>query len=211
MEKVFGYIRVSSKDQNIERQLKEMLSLGIEERDIFVDKSTGKSFDRPGYQTLKRILRKGDILYVHSIDRFGRNYQEIQREWEEITKDIRADIRVIDMPLLDTTKHKDTLGSFVNDLVLQVLAFIAERERENIKKRQREGIEAAKAKGKHLGRPAITLETLTYEQRRLLKENYDRWKRKEMTAIQFMEILGLKKSTFYKIMKMYEKRKNSDQ
>ncbi|MBH8605851.1 recombinase family protein [Thermoactinomyces sp. CICC 10522] len=140
---LFGYIRVSSKDQNIDRQMEEMLALGIEERDIFINKESGKDFDRTNYQALKRFLRKGDILYIKSIDRFGRNSREIKREWEEITQEIGADIRVIDMPLLDTTKHKDTLGSFVSDLVLQVLAFMAERERENIKQRQREGIAIA--------------------------------------------------------------------
>lgn len=210
MQKVFGYIRVSSKDQNIDRQMKEMLDLGIEERDIFIDKESGKDFDRPNYQALKRFLRKGDILYIKSIDRFGRNSRQIKREWEEITQEIGADIRVIDMPLLDTTQYKDTLGTFVSDLVLQVLAFVAERERENIKQRQREGIAIAKAKGKHLGRPAITLETLTPDQRRLLEDNYGRWKRKEITAVQFMKVLGLKKGTFYKLMKEYGQLKHID-
>lgn len=206
MKKTFGYIRVSSKDQNIDRQLAEMKALGIDERDIYIDKESGKDFNRPMYQALKRVLRAGDLLYVKSIDRFGRNSREIKREWEEITQDIGADIRVIDMPLLDTTQHKDTLGNFVSDLVLQVLSFVAEKERENIRQRQAEGIAVAKAKGKHLGRPRISLDTLTKQQRQLLDENYQRWKANEITAVQFMDILGLKKTTFYKIVKEYEER-----
>lgn len=202
--RVLGYIRVSSKDQNIDRQLEEMLALGIEERDIFIDKESGKDFNREQYQIMKRVLREGDLLYVKSIDRFGRNSREIKREWEDITQNIKADIRVIDMPLLDTTQYKDTLGTFVSDLVLQVLAFVAERERENIRQRQAEGIAIAKAKGKHLGRPAITLDTLTKEQMAKLKGNYQRWRNKEITAVEFMNMLGLKKNTFYKIMKEYE-------
>jgi len=204
MKKTFGYIRVSSKDQNIDRQLAEMKALGIDDRDIYIDKESGKDFDRPMYQALKRTLRAGDLLYVKSIDRFGRNSREIKREWEEITQDIGADIRVIDMPLLDTTQHKDTLGNFVSELVLQVLSFVAEKERENIRQRQAEGIAVAKAKGKHLGRPRVSLDTLTKQQRQLFDENYPRWKAQEITAVQFMHVLGIKKTTFYKIVKEYE-------
>ncbi|MDF2790471.1 MAG: bin3, partial [Neobacillus sp.] len=158
--KIFGYIRVSSKDQNIDRQLNEMLELGINDRDIFIDKESGKNFNRPQYKALKQCLREGDLLYIKSIDRFGRNSKEIKKEWEIITSEIKADISVIDMPLLDTTQHKDTLGTFVSDLILQVFSFVAEKEREDINRRQREGIESAKAKGKHLGRPNINLESL---------------------------------------------------
>ncbi|MEH7743638.1 recombinase family protein [Neobacillus drentensis] len=160
--KTFGYIRVSSKDQNIDRQLNEMLKLGINERDIFIDKESGKNFDRPQYTALKQCLREGDLLYIKSIDRFGRNSKEIKKEWETITSEIKADIKVIEMPLLDTTQHKDTLGTFVSDLVLQVLSFVAEKEREDINRRQREGIESAKAKGKHLGRPKIEILIFCY-------------------------------------------------
>jgi DNA invertase Pin-like site-specific DNA recombinase len=206
MKKTFGYIRVSSKDQNIDRQLAEMKALGIDDRDIYIDKESGKDFDRPMYQALKRTLRAGDLLYVKSIDRFGRNSREIKREWQEITQEIGADIRVIDMPLLDTTQHKDTLGNFVSELVLQVLSFVAEKERENIRQRQAEGIAVAKAKGKHLGRPRVSLDTLTKKQRQLLDENYPRWKSGEITAVQFMDMLELKKTTFYKIVKEYEAR-----
>nr|WP_263326065.1 recombinase family protein [Neobacillus sp. Marseille-Q6967] len=202
--KTFGYIRVSSKDQNIDRQLNDMLKLGINERDILIDKESGKNFNRPQYTALKQCLREGDLLYIKSIDRFGRNSKEIKKEWEIITSEIKADIKVIDMPLLDTTQHKDTLGTFVSDLVLQVLSFVAEKEREDINKRQREGIESAKAKGKHLGRPKISLQLLTDEQKIILKVNYEPWKRKEITSVDFMNKITLKKNTFYKIIKEYE-------
>jgi DNA invertase Pin-like site-specific DNA recombinase len=202
--KIFGYIRVSSKDQNIDRQLNEMLELGINERDIFIDKESGKNFNRPQYKALKQCLREGDLLYIKSIDRFGRNSKEIKKEWEIITSEIKADIRVIDMPLLDTTQHKDTLGTFVSDLVLQVLSFVAEKEREDINRRQREGIESAKAKGKHLGRPKISLESLNEKQKAILKTKYESWKKNEITAVEFMNKMDLKKNTFYKIMKEYE-------
>jgi DNA invertase Pin-like site-specific DNA recombinase len=200
-QKVFGYIRVSAKDQNPDRQLHEMLELGIDERDIFIDKQSGKDFDRPNYQALKRCLREGDLLYIKSIDRFGRNSKEIKKEWESITQELKADIRVMDMPLLDTTQYKDTLGSFVSELVLQVLAFVAERERDNIKQRQKEGITIAKAKGKHLGRPKIEL---TIQQQETLKNLYPKWKAEEITAVHFMRELGLKKNTFYRTINKYE-------
>lgn len=202
--KIFAYIRVSAKDQNPDRQLFEMKRLGVNERDIFIDKESGKNFDRIQYQALKQCLRQGDLLYIKSIDRFGRNSKEIKKEWEYITQEIKADIKVIDMPLLDTTQHKDTLGTFVSDLVLQVLSFVAERERENIRQRQSEGIAVAKAKGKHLGRPQINLDTLSKEQKLMLGLNYPRWQSKEITAVQFIGLLGLKKNTFYKIVKEYQ-------
>jgi DNA invertase Pin-like site-specific DNA recombinase len=202
--KTFAYIRVSSKDQNEARQLKEMLDLGINERDIFIDKESGKDFNRPQYQALKQCLREGDLLYIKSIDRFGRNSKEIKKEWEDITQNTNADIKVIDMPLLDTTQHKDTLGTFVSDLVLQVLAFVSERERENILQRQAEGITVAKAKGKHLGRPQLNLSTLSKYQRQMLKQNYQKWKSTEITGVEFADMLQLKKNSFYKIVKEYE-------
>lgn len=202
--KKFGYARVSSKTQNVDRQIIDLKNLGIDERDIFVDIASGKDFKRDNFQTLKRVLREGDILYIHSIDRFGRNSKEIKAEWEEITQNIKADIVVIDMPILDTTQHKDTLGSFVSDLVLQVLAFVAESERNQIKKRQAEGIAAAKAKGKVLGRPSKNLNTLSPEQQKTLKTLFPQWKNSEITASQFMSSLNLKRNTFYKIVKEYE-------
>jgi DNA invertase Pin-like site-specific DNA recombinase len=203
-KKTFFYIRVSSKDQNEARQLSEIKELGIEERDIFIDKESGKDFNRPQYQALKQCLREGDLLYIKSIDRFGRNSKEIKKEWEDITQNIKADIRVIDMPLLDTTQHKDILGTFVSDLVLQVLAFVSERERDNILQRQAEGIKVAKAQGKHLGRPQLNLGTISKQQHHTLVQNYHKWKNKEITGVQFMKLLDLKKNTFYKILDEYE-------
>lgn len=202
--KTFGYIRVSSRDQNEARQLEEMLKLGIDDRDIFIDKESGKDFNRPQYLTLKDRLREGDLLYIKSIDRFGRNSKQIKSEWEDITQNIKADIKVLDMPLLDTTQYKDQLGTFVSELVLQVLSFVAERERENIRQRQAEGIAIAKSKGKHLGRPSISLETLTKDQLQTLEKNYKSWKDKETSGVQFATLLNLKKNTFYKILKEYE-------
>ncbi|PEQ90722.1 DNA recombinase [Bacillus sp. AFS006103] len=204
-KKIFGYIRVSSKDQNEARQLKEILEMGVHDRDIFIDKESGKDFNRSQYQALKQCLREGDLLYIKSIDRFGRNSKEIKREWEDITQNIKADIKVLDMPLLDTTQYKDTLGTFVSDLVLQVLAFVSERERENILQRQAEGISVAKAKGKHLGRPQLNLSKLSKYQRQTLEQNYQKWKSKEITGVQFMTLLELKKNSFYKIVGEYKK------
>lgn len=197
MQKIFAYIRVSSSDQNIDRQLKEMLDIGINERDIYIDKQSGKDFDRPQYKALKTVLRDGDIVYIKSIDRFGRNSREIKKEWEQITQEIKADIKVLDMPLLDTTQYKDLIGNFVSSLVLEVLSFVAEQERVNIKQRQQEGIKIAKAKGKHLGRPKAELPS-QWEQ------VYKEWKLKNITAVRAMEKLNLSKSTFYKLIKQYE-------
>lgn len=197
MQKVFGYIRVSSMDQNIDRQLQEMLEIGIEERDIYIDKQSGKNFDRPQYKALKTILRSGDIVYIKSIDRFGRNSREIKREWEEMTQNIGADIKVLDMPILDTTQYKDLIGNFVSNLVLEVLSFVAEQERDNIKQRQQEGIRIAKSKGKHLGRPKTKFPNHW-------EEIYKQWKLDKITGVKAMEELNLKKSTFYKLVKQYE-------
>ena len=194
----FGYIRVSSKDQNEGRQFEAMKENGIDERDIFMDKQSGKDFNRAQYQLLKRIIRKGDVLYIHSLDRFGRNKEEILQEWNDITKNIQADIVVLDMPLLDTTQFKDSLGTFIADLVLQILSWMAEEERDRIRKRQREGIDVALQNGVAFGRPKVQV---TEE----FKEVYDRWKSEEITAVKGMEELGVKKTTFYKLVKEYEK------
>lgn len=203
-QKVFAYIRVSTKEQNEMRQKQAMLDLGVDERDIFIDKQTGKNFDRPQYQIMKQCLRESDLLLLHSIDRFGRNAREIKNEWEDITQNIKADIRVLDMPLLDTTQHKDVLGTFISELVLQVLAFVSQREIENTKKRQSEGIAIAKAEGRYLGRPKVNLSTLKKSQIRIIEENFDKWKNGEITATYFMNLLELKRNSFYKIMKEYE-------
>ena len=157
MTNVYGYARVSSTDQHEDRQMRALLSYEVAEQNIYLDKQSGKDFDRPQYQKLLYQLRKGDLLYVMSIDRLGRNYEEIQQQWRILTKDIGIDVCVIDMPLLDTRYGKDLLGTFIADLVLQILSFTAQNERENIKKRQAQGIAAAKAKGVKFGRPPIPL------------------------------------------------------
>jgi len=195
--KKFGYIRVSSKDQNEGRQLEAMKKLGLSERDVFMDKQSGKDFERAQYQLLKRIIRKNDVLYIHSLDRFGRNKEEILNEWNDITKNIQADIVVMDMPLLDTTQYKDSLGTFIADLVLQILSWMAEEERDRIRKRQREGIDVALQNGTIFGRPKVTV---TEE----FKEAYTILKSGEITAVKTMQEIGVKKTTFYKLVREYE-------
>lgn len=193
----FGYIRVSSKDQNEGRQLEAMKQVGIDERDIFIDKQSGKDFNRQKYQLVKMMLREGDILYVQSLDRFGRNKEAILNEWKDITKNIKAHIIVIDMPLLDTTKYQDNLGNLITDLVLQILSWLAEEERSKIKVRQQEGIHLAKKQGKHLGRPKaeITDEFITA---------YNTWKTGTITAVEAMKQANLTKTTFYRLVKRHE-------
>jgi len=196
--KKFGYERVSTKDQNEARQRESLLQMGIDERDIYTDKQSGKNFDRPRYQLLKEILREGDILYVHSLDRFGRNKEEILNEWRELTKEKGVDIVVLDMPLLDTTKNKDNLGSLIADLVLQILSWMAEEEREKIRTRQREGIDIALKKGVKFGRPKNPIPEN-------FGEVYAEWKNGEITATKAMKQLNIKKNAFYKFVKEYEK------
>lgn len=193
----YGYIRVSSKEQNEERQIAAMREQGIDNRDIFIDKVSGKDFQREQYQLLKRILRPGDVLYIHSLDRFGRNKEQIVEEWNAITKELQADIVVLDMPLLDTTQYKDSMGTFIADLVLQILSWMAQEERERIRKRQREGIDVAMQQGKTFGRPKaqITDEFMSV---------YDAWKKGELTAVQAMQQAQIKKTTFYKLVKQLE-------
>ena len=155
MQEEYGYVRVSSTDQNEDRQMLEMKKLGIKQSNTFLDKQSGKDFNRPSYQKLLTKLKKGDLLYVKSIDRLGRNYKEIQDQWRILTKDMEVDVVIIDMPMLDTRTYKDLMGTFIADLVLQVLSFVAENERVNIRKRQEEGIKAAKLRGVEFGRPII--------------------------------------------------------
>lgn len=195
----FGYIRVSSKDQKEGRQMESMKNQGLNERDIFIDKQSGKDFNRVNYQLLKRIIRKGDILYIHSLDRFGRNKEEILQEWNDITKNIQADIIVLDMPLLDTTQYKDSMGTFIADLVLQIPSWMAQEERDRIRKRQREGIDVALQSGVKFGRPRI----YTTEE---FKDIYKLWKSREITVVTAMKELDLKKkkTTFYRLVKEYE-------
>ena len=160
---VHGYIRVSSRDQNEERQLIALKEVGVPEKNIYLDKQSGKDFERPQYQKLLRKLKKDDLLYIKSIDRLGRNYEEILQQWRILTKGKGIDIVVLDMPLLDTRRGKDLMGIFLSDIVLQVLSFVAENERTNIKQRQAEGIAAAKAQGIKLGRPPLPLPDNFYE------------------------------------------------
>lgn len=194
--KTFGYCRVSSTDQKEDRQLEAMLELGINERDIFVDKCSGKNFDRPQYQALKVQLREGDILVIKSIDRLGRNYKQICEEWREITREIKANIKVLDMPVLDTTRTEGLIGEVISDIVLQLLSYVAEQERAFIKQRQAEGIKLAKEKGKRLGKPPIEY-----------PENWDNvykiWKSGAITAREAMKQLNLKPTSFYKLAKKY--------
>lgn len=196
--KTFGYGRVSSKEQNEERQLVAFREYGIDERDIYIDKQSGKDFNRENYITLKHILRENDLLVIKSIDRLGRNYSQIIEEWQDITKNIKADIVVIDMPLLDTRKNKDLLGTFISDLVLQILSYVAEQERTFIKQRQSEGIDIAlkngTKSGNPFGRPKI-------EKPQDFDIVVNRWKNKEIKSKEAMELLGLKPNTFYNMVK----------
>lgn len=195
-----AYIRVSSRDQNVARQLDTMLELGIDERDIFIDKASGKDFDREQYQLMKRFIREGDIIYIDDLNRLGRNKDQILQEWHEITKEIKAHIVVLNMPLLDTTKFNDAAGQFVADLVLQIFSWFAEDERRRITRNQQEGIKAAKARGVKLGRKQIEI---TEE----FIKAYDQWKNGEITALKAMELSNLKKTTFYNLVKRYEESK----
>lgn len=191
--KIFGYARVSSKEQNEDRQLNSFKDYNIDERDIYVDKQSGKDFNREQYNILKHILRENDILVIKSIDRLGRNYNMIIDEWQDITKNIKADIIVIDMPLLDTTKNKDLLGTFISDLILQILSYVAEQERTFIKQRQKEGIASAKRNNVKFGRPKI-------EKPKDFDIIINKWKNKEIKSKEAMELLNLKPNTFYNMV-----------
>ena len=191
---IYGYVRVSSIDQNEDRQIIALREAAVPEKNIFMDKQSGKDFDRPNYKKLVRKLKAGDLLYVLSIDRLGRNYKEIQEQWRILTQDKGIDICVLDMPLLDTRNGKDLMGTFIADLVLQILSFVAQSERENIKKRQAEGIAAAKAKGVELGRPRA-------QKPDNWEEVIGQWKAGEITARKAMELTGTTRCTFYKLAK----------
>ncbi len=197
--RVHAYARVSSKDQNEARQINDFIEFGISERDIYIDKQSGKDFNRTEYQRLLNVLRKGDLLLVQSIDRLGRNYKDIQEQWKYITCELEADIKVLDMPLLDTSASTENLDSrFISDLVLQILSYVAEKERVNIKKRQAQGIANAKAHGVTLGRPKATYPD-NWE------EVYQLWTKKQITAKEAMERTDLKRNTFYKLSNEYQK------
>ncbi len=188
----YGYVRVSTKEQNIDRQLVEMYAQGLNDKTIFIDKQSGKDFERDEYQKLKKKLKSGDLLIIKSIDRLGRNYDMIIDEWRTLVNDMDVDIQVLDMPLLDTrTEGKNLVGKFISDIVLQILSFVAENERENIKKRQAEGIRIAKEKGKHLGRPKLKLP-------KNFQSIVDEYKKKEITLAEALLSLNMSRSRFYK-------------
>lgn len=197
---IYGYIRVSSGDQNEDRQLIALKEVGVPEKNIYLDKQSGKDFNRPQYKKLLRKMKKDDLLYIKSIDRLGRNYEEILQQWRVLTKEKCIDIVVLDMPLLDTRRGKDLMGTFLSDIVLQVLSFVAENERTNIKQRQAEGIAAAKAKGVRFGRPP-----------RPLPENfhscYQRWKQGEITGTAAAKECGMPLATFRYRAEIYENAK----
>lgn len=186
----YGYIRVSSRDQNEDRQMIAMRAKGVHDRRIYMDKKSGKDFRRPQYRRLIKKLKPGDLLYIQSIDRLGRNYEEIQEQWRILTKEKAVDICVIDMPLLDTRQGKDLMGTFIADLVLQILSFVAQSEREFIKKRQAEGIAAAKARGVKFGRPPMPLPENFYDV-------HAAWRAKKITLRQAAEACGMPVGTFY--------------
>ena len=197
---IYGYVRVSSTDQNEDRQMLALRKQNIAEKNIYIDKLSGKDFNRPSYKRLIRKLRAGDLLYILSIDRLGRNYEEIQNQWRVLTKEIGADICVIDMPLLDTRQGKDLMGTFIADLVLQILSFVAQNERENIRKRQLQGIAAAKARGVRFGRPE---KGLPPEFVSLVKQ----WEKKKITLTEVLNRCKISESTFYRRLREYRVKK----
>ena len=203
MEKrrIYGYVRCSSTDQNEDRQMIALRKVSVPEKNVFMDKQSGKDFDRPNYKKLVQELKAGDLLYILSIDRLGRNYEEIRNQWRILTKEIGIDICVLDMPLLDTRNDKDLVGAFIADLVLQILSFVAQSERENIKKRQAEGIAAAKARGVRFGRPE--------------KEAPDdfgkivrAWEQKRLSFTDVLEKCNMSEATFYRRLREYRLLRN---
>ncbi|NBK79755.1 recombinase family protein [bacterium D16-76] len=196
----YGYIRVSSTDQNEDRQKIAMDAKNVPRKNIFMDKQSGKDFERPQYKRLVRKIKRGDLLYLLSIDRLGRNYKDVQEQWRVLTKDKGVDICVIDMPLLDTRTAKDLMGTFIADLVLQILSFVAENERANIKKRQAQGIAAAKARGVRFGRP----------EKPVPKNFVDivrQWERHEISTPEALRLCDMSRPTFYRKIRENEETK----
>ena len=193
---IYGYVRVSSTDQNEDRQMVALREVPVPEKNIFVDKQSGKDFDRLSYKKLMKKLKAGDLLYVLSIDRLGRNYKEIQEQWRLLAQEKEIDICVLDMPLLDTRNGKDLMGTFIADLVLQILSFVAQSERENIKKRQAEGIAVAKAKGVKFGRPE-----------KAVPEDFGKliriWEQKKISFSEVLKRCDISESTFYRRLRQY--------
>ena len=195
---IYGYVRVSTQCQNEDRQMIAMEEMDVPVQNVYIDKQSGKDFNRPQYKRLMRQIKEGDVIYIKSIDRLGRNYDEILEQWRVITKVKKVDIVVIDMPILDTRRDKNLIGTLVSDIFLQVLSFVAENERTTIRQRQAEGIAAAKARGVRFGRVPEPLPDNFHE-------IYQRWKRKELTIEQAAEQCGMAKSTFFDKAKKYGK------
>lgn len=208
------YVRVSSVTQNTDRQLDELTEYAkqhneeMDARKVYIDHASGKDFKRPSYGAMLKALNAGDTLFITSLDRLGRNKDMVLDEWRRITKEIGADIVVTSMPLLDTRKHKDSLGDFVSELVLQVLTFVAEDERKRIKERQAQGIEAARKRGKRLGRPRKDWQSFSKAERESFTQAYNDWKAGKRTAVETFNALELSKATFYRIVKQYEETNN---
>lgn len=200
METIYGYIRVSTREQNEDRQFIALRNVGVMEKNIYLDKQSGKDFKRPQYKKLLRKMKKNDLLYLKSIDRLGRNYREILEQWRLLTKEKGIDIVVLDMPLLDTRRGKDLMGTFLSDIVLQVLSFVAENERTNIRQRQAEGIAAAKARGVRFGRPPAPLPISFHTA-------YQRWKSGIITGTAAAKECSMSLSTFRYRAEIYEKAK----
>ena len=200
MGNVYGYIRVSSLDQNEDRQRIAMGGRAVPEKNLFIDKQSGKDFNRPQYRRMVKKLKPGDLLCIQSIDRLGRNYEEIQDQWRRLTKDLGVDISVIDMPLLDTRNGKDLMGTFIADLVLQILSFVAQNERENIRRRQAQGLAAAKARGVRFGRPPKPLPEGFHRA-------YQRWKAGKISGTAAAKECGMPLATFRYRAEIYEKAK----
>lgn len=201
MNNIYGYIRVSSYDQNEDRQMVAMQKAKVPRKNIYMDKQSGKDFDRPMYKKMVKKLKYEDVVYIKSIDRLGRNYNEVVEQWQYLTRVKKVDIVVIEMPLLDTRRGKDLMGTFLSDVVLQVLSFVAENERENIRSRQREGIDAAKAKGVKFGRPSVPLPDN-------FMEIYERWMNKEITATEAAQECGFSKTKFYNTVRQIGQKKD---
>ena len=198
MGNIYGYARVSSREQHEDRQIIALKEMGVQEQNIFVDKQSGKNFDRPQYKKLIRKLKPDDLIYIKSIDRLGRNYNEILEQWKVITKEKGADLYIIDMPILDTRREKNLLGTFISDLVLTLLSYVAENERANIRQRQAEGIALAKARGVHFGRTPNPLPENFYDV-------YQQWKLKKLTTKQAAAECGMPQTTFFERAKAFEK------
>lgn len=197
MKNRYGYVRVSTREQNVDRQIIALSKMGISSTEIFIDRQSGKDFRRPAYQCMIKKLKAGDIVVTKSIDRLGRNYEEIKEQWRILTKEIGADIIIQDMPLLDTTKSRDLLGSFISDVVLQLLSFVAENERNNIRIRQAEGIEAAKRRGVRFGKPAIPMPEN-------FSELYQSWEQGSITINEFARLCNMGRSAMYKRIGEYK-------